>query len=805
MDFTAGPEVQNYSNIRTIHVATAGTLPDLISETDKYNIEELTLTGELNGTDFRLLRDMAGNNYLGQDTEGKLRVLNFSGAKIVAGGEKYLDTNNIKSNGIDASGSFHYGVTNNNVVPQYVFFACDLENVSISNTATSIGDKAFSYCKSLTSITIPNSVTNIGKLAFEYCSGLTSINIPNSVTSIGNYAFSGCKNLNNITSEITNPFTISEDVFSTYNTATLTVPNGTKAAYQQTNGWKQFVNIVEAGGNNIVVTAKSFKRNYGDTNPTFTYTVSGGTLNGTPKITCSATKSSKVGEYTIKIERGTVTNSNVSYVNGTLTIEKAPLTITAKSYTRKEGESNPTFEVTYSGFKNSETSSVLTKKPIVSTTATINSPAGTYDLVPSGAEATNYSFTYVKGTLTVTELTTATFTLQGISYKGTKASLTATVTAVDNNLTSVKVPETVTYDGKTYSVTAIDNYTIYNRRMNCVELPSTVKSINRYTFYGSELGALIWNASASLPSSVFYDTKMSTDCNFLLYVKSSSYAPSNVANVIVNNTAQNIKLSDQGNVFYCPKQFTANNISYTHHYGMTTGGGKGWETIALPFKVQTVTHISKGTLTPFANYDSNDANQRPFWLYTFSTNGFVRASSIEANKPYIIAMPNNTAYAEEYRVAGDVTFKATNVTVPVTPATMGVNGVQGLTFMPVYSAVEKSSDIYVLNASNSRNSTTGNYDAGSRFIRNLRNVYPFEACLYSYGSNARETIDIAFDNEPSGIDELPLRDLSADKVCIYSLDGRRIVTCQRSELQRVLKRLPISIYIVDGKKVSLAF
>ena len=63
---------------RTINVATAGTLPDMISGEEKYTIEELTLTGELNGTDFRLLRDMCGNNYLGQMTKGKLKILNMT-------------------------------------------------------------------------------------------------------------------------------------------------------------------------------------------------------------------------------------------------------------------------------------------------------------------------------------------------------------------------------------------------------------------------------------------------------------------------------------------------------------------------------------------------------------------------------------------------------------------------------------------------------------------------------------------------------------------------------------------------------
>ncbi len=66
-------------------------------------------------------------------------------------------------------------------------------------SVTSIGEGAFSYCKSLTSITIPNSVTSIGSSAFHYCSSLTSITIPNSVTSIGERAFYYCSSLTSIT------------------------------------------------------------------------------------------------------------------------------------------------------------------------------------------------------------------------------------------------------------------------------------------------------------------------------------------------------------------------------------------------------------------------------------------------------------------------------------------------------------------------------------------------------------------------------------------------------------------------------
>ncbi len=67
--------------------------------------------------------------------------------------------------------------------------------VVIPDSVTSIGERAFSYCKGLTSITMPNSVTSIAEYAFFGCESLTSITIPNSVTSIGDYAFDGCMGL----------------------------------------------------------------------------------------------------------------------------------------------------------------------------------------------------------------------------------------------------------------------------------------------------------------------------------------------------------------------------------------------------------------------------------------------------------------------------------------------------------------------------------------------------------------------------------------------------------------------------------
>ena len=94
---------------------------------------------------------------------------------------------------------------------------------------------------------IPSSVTSISYLAFSGCTGLTAITIPSSVTSIGSSAFSNCDKLTSVTVKMETPLKIDSWTFSSRKYATLYVPQGSKAAYEAADYWKEFKEIVETG------------------------------------------------------------------------------------------------------------------------------------------------------------------------------------------------------------------------------------------------------------------------------------------------------------------------------------------------------------------------------------------------------------------------------------------------------------------------------------------------------------------------------------------------------------------------------
>ena len=181
----------------TIKLEKAGTLPDKIGSTKKKQITNLKIIGEINGTDLRMIREMAGRDVNGRGTDGMLSVLDLSDAKIVEGGDYYY-----------FNGHSDYYIltghndcfTSNDKIGDSAFESCSgLTSITLPSGVTEIGKFAFLHCSGLTSITLPSGLTEISSSAFKSCSGLTSLTLPSGLTEISSSAFSGCSGLTSIT------------------------------------------------------------------------------------------------------------------------------------------------------------------------------------------------------------------------------------------------------------------------------------------------------------------------------------------------------------------------------------------------------------------------------------------------------------------------------------------------------------------------------------------------------------------------------------------------------------------------------
>jgi hypothetical protein len=285
-----------------------------------------------------------------------------------------------------------------------------------------------------------------------------------------------------------------------------------------------------------------------------------------------------------------------------------------------------------------------------------------------------------------------------------------------------------------------------------------------------------------------------TNPNLLLYVKRAEYAPEAIQNVVVGDMAESIVLTDAdaGNDFYCPRAFTARRITYEHNYGMTTGyhETQGWETIVLPFDVTTVLNRRGTELAAYATWQ-HGSNQRPYWLYQLTGQGWKTADGIKANTPYIISMPNNPVYESSYNQTGYIQFVGNNAVVAASDQMVSSqNGSKQL--VANYQTQAANSNIYALNVSNLWSMNTDTAKEGSTFIRNLRTIHPFEAYLTLEGHNAPRAIGI-FDGATGVNEELRMKNEEfATAAGWYDLQGRRL----NGEPTKK------GVYISNGKKVK---
>ncbi|MBQ6406365.1 MAG: BspA family leucine-rich repeat surface protein, partial [Prevotella sp.] len=307
------------------------------------------------------------------------------------------------------------------------------------------------------------------------------------------------------------------------------------------------------------------------------------------------------------------------------------------------------------------------------------------------------------------------------------------------------------------------------------------------SYYGNQVAAIVWNSSVPMTESDLQ--RFTSNPNLLIYAQSESMVPANRDNVVINGVAKNVVLTDtvSGNCnFYAPQEFTAEAIQYTRTFSQQTqiGVSRGWEAIALPFTVQTYTHADRGVIAPFGN----SASENHFWLRELTQNGLQNAQTIEANKPYIISMPNSEEYRPETNLAGQVTFSALNAIVPVTEATPVEYG--SISLVPAFQSRSAQTEIYALNVGEERNG----YPEGSVFERDYRTVRPFEAyTLHRDNQNpAPQFIMIGGDmgNGTTGIEELVDKRMNTNDSW-YTIDGRRLQGAPAGK----------GLYIRNGKKV----
>ena len=245
---------------------------------------------------------------------------------------------------------------------------------------------------------------------------------------------------------------------------------------------------------NLTVTAANASMTYGGTEPTFTATasglVNGDTLAslGTLTFTTNPATISGAGTYSIVPSLANVSNYNVTYGDGTLTVTPANLTVTAANASMTYGGTEPTFTATASGLVNGDTLASLGTLTFTTNPATV-SGAGQYTITPSGLELSNYIITYAIGTLTVNpaKLTVTADSLT-MTYGGTEPTFTATATGLVNGDTLDSLGLTFTTNPAT--VSGAGTYKI---------IPSLAKASNYNVAYVN--GSLTVSPALSLNAS----------------------------------------------------------------------------------------------------------------------------------------------------------------------------------------------------------------------------------------------------------------------------------------------------------------
>lgn len=263
----------------------------------------------------------------------------------------------------------------------------------------------------------------------------------------------------------------------------------------------------------------------------------------------------------------------------------------------------------------------------------------------------------------------------------------------------------------------------------------------------------------------------------------------NGKNVVVDGTADVLTLTD-GYPFYTPKDFEATSASYSRTFtiGNKKRVGGGWQSVVLPFTVSTVKN-GENAIKWFKS--SND--DASFWVYqlegeivgdydTYDLNFVYNSTeSMEANKPYIMAVPDESWAGAQFSLVGKtLVFGGENVTInKAVPTTIETDHFM---FIGTYVGATGLENVYALD------------EAGKSFVSGNNDVNPFNAYIKTKdgalaGSNIK--INLGDDTETA---IWKVRTDEASNNNVYDLQGRTISTTG-------INALPKGLYIMNGKKV----
>lgn len=357
-----------------------------------------------------------------------------------------------------------------------------------------------------------------------------------------------------------------------------------------------------------------------------------------------------------------------------------------------------------------------------------------------------------------------------------------------NRSKHIIIPETVTC-GDTYTVVEIKDGLFHgNQNLISIRIPSSIIKIGNRVFEGCKnLSSVIWECNTDIPPGTF----AGANPNLLVYIDNISKVYDKV-NVIRNNHIDSIVLIDKY-PFNALKGFRVNHISLSKEMIQTSGLDEscGWETIALPFTVQRTWHESAGLMVPFK--EESPIIQK-YWLAEWSDSGFISAGQIEANKPYLISIPNNPGYVNSQNLPGIITFYAENTYIQASDSIEQIDGKE-FVFIPALSGKEIGGGSFSLNSYDLLSQAA----PGSLFLEEFYSVKPFGAYfqkkMNSYSasklSSQEFTIHLTNTMAQNAENELPERVSN-----IYVYFDREILTIHSG-----MKR-EISIFNTEGKLIG---